>query len=52
MVNFIIALSKLTGLTNCLFWKIHVKLAFTLITHFEIVFTIQDMLNTLARSQY
>ena len=51
MVNFIIALPKLTGLTNCLFWKIHVKLAFTLITYFKIVFTVEDMLNTLALSQ-
>ena len=51
MANFVITLPKLTGCTNYPFWKIHVKLALTLIIHSDIIFTTEDMLNTLVLSQ-
>ena len=48
--NFVTTLSKLTGLTNCFFWKIYVKSTLTLITYSSTVFTTEDMLNTLILS--
>jgi len=48
MANFIVTFSKLTSLANYLFWEIHVKLVLVLITHSDIIFTTENMLNTLA----
>ena len=39
MANFIAILSKLTGLANYLFWKIHVKSTLALITYSSTVIT-------------
>ena len=50
MVNFITTLFKLTGSVNYFFWEIYVKLILALIIYSRVVFTAEDMLNTLAFS--
>ena len=51
MTNFVTTLSKLTSSANYLFWKIYIKSTLTLITYSYTIFTVEDMLNTLALFQ-
>ena len=51
MANFVTTLSKLTSLVDYLFWEIYVKLTHALIAYPRTIFTVQDMLNTLALPQ-
>ena len=48
MTNFVATLLKLTSSADYLFWEIHIKSIFVLITYSEAIFTADDMLNVLA----